>query len=177
MRDPASGGFLEVGHAGFHGEERALQIGGEHCVPLLGRHVLDPRLRKDPGIGAEYVDAAIQPRRALRHLLQLGEVRHVGYGGARIAADFLRRGIRLVAVPRDDRDLRAVPSEDPRDALTDALARTSDDDGFSRNRCKHAPPPSDVVAPTMLLDRRRRTPRPRRGAAFGTAVRPRHAAP
>ena len=63
--DPASGGFLQVGHASFHGEERALQIGGEHCVPLLGRHVLDPRLRKDPGIGAEHVDAAIPPRRAL----------------------------------------------------------------------------------------------------------------
>ena len=110
--DPASGGFLQVGHAGFHGEERALQIGGEHCVPLLGRHVLDPRLRKDPGIGAEHVDAAIPPRRALRHLLQLGDVGHVGYGVARIAAEFLRRGFRLGVVPRDDRDLRAVPGED-----------------------------------------------------------------
>src|SRR5512133_630544 len=34
------------------------------------------------------------------------------------------------AVPRDDRDLRAVPSEDPRDALADPLARTGNDNGF-----------------------------------------------
>jgi len=41
--------------------------------------------------------------RFLRHRLQLGEVGHVGYGGARIAAEFLRRGFRLGMVPRDDR--------------------------------------------------------------------------
>src|SRR5829696_105845 len=36
----------------------------------------------------------------------LGEVGHVGYAGARITAEFLRRSFRLGAVPRDDRDLR-----------------------------------------------------------------------
>ena len=59
--------------AGLDRQESALEVGAENLVPLVRRHVLDLRLRKDAGIGAEDIDAAVPLGRGRGHLFERRE--------------------------------------------------------------------------------------------------------
>src|SRR5262245_63469306 len=138
--DPALIRSLEVRQAGFDGKKGPLEVGCHHVVPVLRGEFLDLGLRKDPGIGAQDVDATVGSGGRLRHGLhvrEIGYVRGMALRRSPGAADLLGASLRLVAVAGHDKDLAAVPGKDLGDSLADTLARPGYDDGPACDRCQH----------------------------------------
>ena len=75
-----------------------------HCI---ARHVLEPVGRKDAGIGAQHIDAAMAIGGRLGHGLHAVELRDIGGEGRSTFAEFLRGGFGFGEMARDDQHLAA----------------------------------------------------------------------
>ena len=124
--------FLRYGHAGLHRQEGALEIGVDHLVPLLARHVLELGRRKDAGIGAEHVEAAMAVLTAAFAIFSMlsSLVTSAAKAGCAALTEFLRpRPSAWSRWRATISTLAAGFGEDAGDALADALAAAGDDDG------------------------------------------------
>jgi hypothetical protein len=89
----------------FHAEPDGLDVDGDHPVERLFR-VVDQRLERpeDAGVVEEHVDAAEPVDGRLRVALDVGEPRHVGLDGERLAVGLLDGGDALAKIGRRDVD-------------------------------------------------------------------------
>src|SRR5688572_4660510 len=112
----------------------SLKIGVEHLVPLLACHLLELRLRKNPGIGAKNVDAAMVLCRFLRGLFHLPELADIGGKTDRSFVDLLCRGSRFIEMTGNNCYLCACIGEDPCDPLPYSLGSAGDEHRASFKR-------------------------------------------
>ena len=70
----------------LHGEERALEVDGEHAVPLSLGQIDHAAERGDADVVVEHVDAAVGSAAGGNHFGDVLGARYVGLEGTRVAA-------------------------------------------------------------------------------------------
>jgi hypothetical protein len=122
----------QVGQGGAGCVEQALDVDGDHAVPLLGVRAGDGTQEHQ----ARIVDQSVQPSESFDGLLDgglgLGAVGDVGFHGQRGAARFVDpggEGFEAVPAASNQRDGGTVLGELAGGGSADAAARTSDQCG------------------------------------------------
>jgi hypothetical protein len=154
------GGLQQVGEGGAGGVEQALDVEGDHAVPLLGVRVGDGAQQHQAGI----VDQGVQPSESLDGLLYgrlglgaVGDVRFHGQRGASRLVDLGGEGLQAVPAAGHERDAGTVPGEPAGGGGTDTAARAGDEGGCAGQCRFHGCCP--FLADVRRRGRRRRASR------------------
>src|SRR5690606_8477610 len=112
------------------GQEGAVEVDGEHLLPVGKAEVGEPVDDLDAGVGNQHVDLAVardDRGDAVDHLAFVGDVHGHGHGLPAGVADRLRGGLGGLDLEIGDGDLAAGGGIDLGDAQADAAGRAGDD--------------------------------------------------
>jgi hypothetical protein len=131
-RGPCSAACSRCGEGGAGGVEQALDVDGDHAVPVLGVRAGDGTQQHQAGVVDQGVQPPESPGGLLYGRLGLGAVGDVGFHGQRGAArlvDLGGEGLQTVPAAGNQRDAGTVPGELAGGGSADTAARAGDQGG------------------------------------------------